>query len=46
VYALDVDHVPLENGFSLDEFRDVIEGHVVDQATITGTYSLNPRVKA
>lgn len=46
VYALDVDSVPLENGFNLDELRDVIKGHVVDEAVITGTYSLNPKVKA
>ncbi|MBB3226576.1 hypothetical protein FHW69_001166 [Luteibacter sp. Sphag1AF] len=46
VYALDVETVPLENGFSLQELRDVIKGHVVDEATITGTYSLNPKVKA
>lgn len=46
VYALDVETVELENGFSLAEFRDVIKGHVIDEAVLTGTYSLNPRVKA
>ena len=46
VYALDVDTVALENGFSLAELRDVIKGHVVDEAVITGTYSLNPKVHA
>jgi Raf kinase inhibitor-like YbhB/YbcL family protein len=46
VYALDVETLPLVTGFSLAELRDVMEGHVVDQAVITGTYSLNPKVKA
>ncbi|TCV96494.1 hypothetical protein EC912_102845 [Luteibacter rhizovicinus] len=46
VYALDVATVPLEKGFSLAELRSAIEGHVVDKAVITGTYSLNPKVKA
>jgi Raf kinase inhibitor-like YbhB/YbcL family protein len=46
VYALDVATVELEAGFELDELRDVIKGHVVDEAVITGTYSLNPKVKA
>jgi len=46
VYALDVPSVALENGFSLEEFRDVIKGHVLDEAVITGTYSLNPKVRA
>jgi Raf kinase inhibitor-like YbhB/YbcL family protein len=45
VYALDVDTVSLENGFSLADLRDVIKGHVVGEAVITGTYSLNPKVK-
>lgn len=46
VYALDVPRLELGKGFSLAELRDVMEGHVVDEATITGTYSLNPKVKA
>lgn len=46
VYALDVEKVPLENGFTLAELRDVIKGHVVDEATLTGTYTLNPKARA
>lgn len=46
VYALDVEHVALENGFTLAELRDVIKGHVVDEAVLTGTYTLNPKARA
>ncbi|KAF1003644.1 MAG: hypothetical protein GAK28_04525 [Luteibacter sp.] len=45
VYALDVEKVELENGFTLAELRDVIKGHVVDEATLTGTYTLNPKAR-
>ena len=46
VYALDMPRLELAKGFSLAELRDVMKGHVVDEAVITGTYSLNPKVKA
>jgi Raf kinase inhibitor-like YbhB/YbcL family protein len=46
VYALDVERLELAPGFALSDLRDVMKGHVVDEAVLTGTYSLNPRVKA
>ena len=44
VYALDVEPVPLDGRFTGAEVRRAIEGHVLASASITGTYTLNPRL--
>jgi Raf kinase inhibitor-like YbhB/YbcL family protein len=44
VYALDVDRLPLQGRFGGAEVRRAIEGHVLASASITGTYTLNPRL--
>ena len=44
VYALDVESVGLEAGFSLTDLRDAMDGHVLATATITATYATNPRL--
>lgn len=44
VYALDTDRCPVEGRFGGPEVLAAIEGHVLAQASITGTYSLNPDV--
>lgn len=46
VAALDVDRLPLGGPFTGDDVRRAIEGHVLDVATLMGTYSLNPDVPA
>ena len=46
VYALDTPHLPLEQGFSLEELRAAMVGHVLAEALLTGTYSLNPELPA
>ena len=46
LYALDVDKCPVDGRFTGDDVRKAITGHVLAQASITGTYSLNPGVKA
>jgi Raf kinase inhibitor-like YbhB/YbcL family protein len=46
VYALDVDHLAVGAGFTGPEVRDAVAGHVLDSATLVGTYSLNPAVPA
>jgi Raf kinase inhibitor-like YbhB/YbcL family protein len=46
LYALDIERCPLEGEFGGAEVRDVISPHILAQASITGTYSLNPGVKA
>jgi len=44
IYALDIEACPAVGAFGGDSVRQAIEGHVLDQASITGLYSLNPDV--
>lgn len=44
LYALDIEHCPVEGAFGGDDVLTAIESHILDQASITGTYSLNPDV--
>lgn len=47
IYALDADECPIEGtDFRAPEVLQAIEGHVLAQATLTGTCSLNPEVAA
>lgn len=45
VLALDVPQLPLKAGFTLEELRSATEGHVLDRASLTGRYSLNPAIR-
>lgn len=44
LYALDVARCPVEGKFTGPEALAAIAGHILDQASITCTYSLNPAV--
>lgn len=44
VYALDVPELAVEGRFTAKEALDAMQGHILAQASITGVYSLNPRV--
>ncbi len=44
VHALDVAALPLEKGFTRDQLQAAMTGHVLAEARLTGTYSLNPAV--
>jgi Raf kinase inhibitor-like YbhB/YbcL family protein len=44
VYALDLDRLPIEGVFTGAQAIAAMQGHVVAQASITGTYTLNPRL--
>ena len=44
VYALDIDRVPVEGKFTGADVRRAIQGHVLAEASLTGTYTLNPRL--
>mgnify|MGYP001241864164 CR=1 FL=1 len=46
LYALDVERCPVEGLFTGPEVLAAMAGHVLDQASITATYSLNPTVPA
>ena len=44
VYALDIDILPLEGRFGGTEVRQAIQGHVLAEASLTGSYTLNPKL--
>ncbi|NYT63421.1 YbhB/YbcL family Raf kinase inhibitor-like protein [Alcaligenaceae bacterium] len=44
VYALDIAELPFEGKFTGGDVINAIKGHVLAQASITGMYSLNPRL--
>ncbi len=46
VYALDVERAPVEDGFRGADLLAAVRPHVLDHASLTTTYSLNPRVPA
>jgi len=42
LYALDVEHLKLADGFTIAELRSAMDGHVLAEAELMGTYTLNP----
>ena len=46
LFALDVPRLGLDGAFTGAQVRDAIHGHVIDQATFSGSYSLNRRLLA
>jgi|SRR5690625_4481417 len=42
LYALDIDQCPVEGAFTGPEVLQAIEGHILDKASLQGTYTLNP----
>ena len=42
LYALDIARVPVEGKFTGAQVRDAIKGHVLAQASFSGSYTLNP----
>lgn len=45
IYALDVSSLELPKGYRGPDLLAAMEGHVLDQASITGTYTLNPDLR-
>jgi hypothetical protein len=45
IYATDLDRCPVEGAFTGAQVEAALQGHVLAQAKLTGTYSLNPAVK-
>jgi hypothetical protein len=45
VYALDTEALNLEPGFTRDELTSEMKDHIVDSASIMGTYATNPRLR-
>ena len=46
LYALDLERCPVEGAFDGPAVRAAIRGHVRDQASLTGVYSLNPALES
>jgi hypothetical protein len=44
VTALDIPKLPVDGSFSLAEVHNAMAGHVLGEASIMGTYTLNPRL--
>lgn len=42
LYALDIEKLPLEGRFGGAEVRAAMQGHILAEASLTGTYTLNP----
>jgi Raf kinase inhibitor-like YbhB/YbcL family protein len=45
VHALDVDRLGLDGRFTLADVRTAMAGHVLAEATLTGTYTLNAALR-
>lgn len=46
LYALDIDRAPLDGKFTALEARSAIKGHILGEARLTGTYTLDPTLGA
>lgn len=44
LYALDVERLDVEGDFTGQDVREAIEGHVLAEASVEGTYTQNPRL--
>lgn len=45
VYALDLERLGLEGAFTAADVRKAIAGHVLAEASLTGTYAINPKAR-
>jgi hypothetical protein len=43
--ATDLERCPVEDDFTADAVLAAVAGHVLDEADLTGTYTLNPRLR-
>lgn len=43
--ATDLDRCPVADDFTADDVFAAVAGHVLDEADLTGTYTLNPRLR-
>jgi hypothetical protein len=46
VFALDSEQLPLAGRFGGPEVRAAMHGHILAEASLTGTYTLNPELGA
>lgn len=46
LYATDLERCPVDGPFTGKDVERAIEGHVIAETEVTGTYTLNPRLRA
>lgn len=46
LYAIDLETTPVDGRFTAADVLAAVEGHIIDDATLVGTYSLNPNMTA
>lgn len=46
LYALDIEKLPVEGSFTGPQVREAMQGHVLDQGSLSGSYTLNARLRA
>jgi len=46
LYALDVEALPVSGNFTARDVLEAMEGHILAEASLTGTYSLNPAAQS
>jgi Raf kinase inhibitor-like YbhB/YbcL family protein len=46
LHALDVERLPVDGEFTGPQVRQALAGHVLDQAQVSGSYTLNRRLRA
>lgn len=46
LYALDVERLPVDGRFAGPQVREALRDHILAQASLTGTYTLNPALGA
>jgi Raf kinase inhibitor-like YbhB/YbcL family protein len=44
LYALDLERLPVEGKFSGPEVREAMQGHILAEAKVVGSYTLNPEL--
>ena len=44
LFALDLEHLPVDGKFTGQQVREAMRGHILGQAALTGRYSLNPQL--
>ncbi len=45
VYALDIESLPVSGSFTGQQVVEAMQGHILDQASVVGTYALNPELQ-
>ena len=46
VYALDVERLPVDGDFTASDVKDAMGGHILAEASLTGTYTNNPLLQS